>query len=315
MPERNFDVDICICTFRRPHVANTLRSISQLTLNPALKIRIIVADNDDIPSARDVVNTAAHDYFLELLYLHAPGCNISIARNACLAAASAPLIAFIDDDELASPGWLANLVATLEESKASVVLGPMQAVYGETCPRWMVNGDFHSLKPVWTNGKIMTGYTSNVLFCRLDPALFDRRFRLELGHGGEDTMFFSEVYRAGGCIEYAAEAWVTEAVPVSRASMFWLLKRRFRYGQTHALVLSEDQNAGILTSLKWIGSASMKAGLCLLVALFNCTRPKKLREWLLRGTLHCGVLYQLILPSKREPLYFRESYPQESSRS
>lgn len=297
MQESRFDVDICVCTFRRPHVIETLQSISRLILKFPLAIRVIVADNDDTPSARARVDTTAHDCSLELIYLHAPARNISVARNACLDAATAPLVAFIDDDELASPGWLANLLAALNSSKADVVLGPVQAVYGESAPGWMVNGDFHSMKPVRAGDEIRTGYTSNVLFRRLAPALRGRRFRHELGMGGEDTMFFSEVYRAGGRIEYAAEALVTEAVPASRASMSWLLKRRSRCGQTHAMVLMEDGTAGTARRLKWIGLASAKAAFCFLATLLNCARAEHLRGWLLRGTLHSGVLYQLLVPT------------------
>jgi hypothetical protein len=45
---------------------------------------------------------AQSDLSLDCLYVHAPARNISIARNACLDAADAPLIAFIDDDETAT---------------------------------------------------------------------------------------------------------------------------------------------------------------------------------------------------------------------
>jgi glycosyltransferase involved in cell wall biosynthesis len=68
-----------------------------------------------------------------------------VARNACLDAATAPLVAFIDDDQVASPEWLVALVGTLESSNADVVLGPVQAVYGPDraaghgIPRYMKN--------------------------------------------------------------------------------------------------------------------------------------------------------------------------------
>jgi succinoglycan biosynthesis protein ExoM len=190
---------ICICTFHRAHVAKTMRSISRLIVKPDWIIRVIVADNDESPTARDIVEATARDCSLSLTYIHAPARNISAARNACLDAATAPLVAFIDDDELASPDWLTALVASLESSNADVVLGPVQAVYGSNCPGWMRSGDFHSTRPVWVGGSIVTGYTSNVLFRRAAPALSGRRFRLDLGRsGGEDSIFFSAVHRAGG---------------------------------------------------------------------------------------------------------------------
>ena len=295
MVDGDLSFDICICTFRRSQVTATLHSISRLALEPNWIIRVIVADNDETPSARDIVEATARDCSLSVTYLHAPACNISVARNACLDAATAPLVAFIDDDEVASPEWLAALVGTLNAGNADVVLGPVQAGYRSDCPGWLRGGDFHSTKPVWVGGKIITGYTSNVLFRRTAPALNGRRFRLDLGRsGGEDTIFFSGVHRAGGKIDYAAKALVTEAVAVERANLWWLVQRRFRFGQTHGLLLMEDGQPGAVRRLKNIGMASAKAGVCFVAACLNIGRSERRRYWLLRGTIHSGVVCRLL---------------------
>jgi len=289
------DIDICACTYRRTHVAETLRSLARLVLKPDWKIRVIVADNDDAANARAPVEATARECGLTLTYIHAPARNISVARNACLDAATAPLVAFIDDDEIAEPGWLAALVATLESSKADAVLGPVRAVYGPEYPTWMRAGDFHSTKPVWVKGEIRTGYTCNVLLRRSAAALQGLRFRKEFGRtGGEDTIFFAALYRAGGKIAFAPDAVVTEAVPAERATFWWLLKRRFRAGQTHGLLLLEDSGMDILARAKNIIVAGAKADFCLFVAAFNIARSERLRYWLLRGTLHAGVVARLL---------------------
>lgn len=283
------EIDICICTFRRAHVAETLRSISRLLVKPQWIIRVIVADNDDTPSARDIVEATAHDCSLALTYLHAPARNISVARNACLDAASAPLVAFIDDDEVARPEWLTALVATLESSNADVVLGPVRAVYPADCAKWMRKSDFHSTKPVWVGGRIITGYTCNVLFRRTAPALNGRRFEVGLGRsGGEDTVFFSAVHHAGGKIDYAPLAMVEEAVSRERATLSWLMKRRFRYGKTHGLELEKWDSDNIERNICIAGG---KAAFCFFRATVSFN---KARSWLLRGTLHAGVVCRLV---------------------
>ena len=43
-------------------------------------------------------------------YVHEPAAGVANARNAALAAARGDLIAFLDDDEEAAPGWLAALI-------------------------------------------------------------------------------------------------------------------------------------------------------------------------------------------------------------
>src|SRR4051794_4289515 len=81
-------VDVGVCTFRRAAVAETLASVGAQALPDHIRLRVIVADNDETPSAEAVVRAAAEAYGLDLVYVHAPSRNISLARNACLEAAS-----------------------------------------------------------------------------------------------------------------------------------------------------------------------------------------------------------------------------------
>jgi succinoglycan biosynthesis protein ExoM len=184
-------IAICVCTFRRKHIANTLLSLSRLKLNPDWDIHIIVADNDDTASAQNLVEMLANQYGLSLTYIHAPARNISVARNACLNASPASFLAFIDDDEIATPEWLHALVTKLVNDKADIVLGPVQANYSSECPVWIRRGDFHSARPVTFRNEIRTGYSGNVLIQRTKKSLQSLRFREDLGRsGGEDTVFF-----------------------------------------------------------------------------------------------------------------------------
>lgn len=290
-------IDICICTFRRPHIAETLRSLKALELLPDWQLRVIVADNDETPSAEALVSTTAQECGLDVTYIHAPARNISIARNACLDAATAPLIAFMDDDELATPGWLKALVTEAQHSKAEIVLGPVKAIYTPDMPQWMQQGDFHATLPVWVNGKIITGYTCNVLLSR--EALAGLRFRPELGRsGGEDTAFFATLSKAGKRISFAKDALITEAVTPERASFGWLLRRRFRSGQTHGLLLLEGMNRSLKARSAAIAKAAAKAVFCYGMALTNALRPVRLHFWMLRGAVHAGVISRLL--GKRE---------------
>ena len=138
-------VDVGVCTFRRPAVAETLASLARQALPDGVRLRVIVADNDETPSAEALVRRTAAEHGLDLAYAHAPARNICIARNACLDAARADWFAFIDDDEIATPGWLAALLAEAERGGWDAVLGPVKAVYGAGAPDWIAgthtNGD------------------------------------------------------------------------------------------------------------------------------------------------------------------------------
>jgi succinoglycan biosynthesis protein ExoM len=282
-------VDIAVCTFRRPSVVDTLRSIGQCRIPEGWTARIIVVDNDDTPSAKPAVDATAIGLPLPVTFVHAPGRNISIARNAALDAATARFLAFIDDDETASPDWLASLIAERIASGADVVLGPVDATYRDSAAPWLRRGAFHDTRPVFVEGRIVTGYTCNVLLDRQAPSVRGRRFRVELGRsGGEDTAYFAGLSGAGGRIAYAERALLSEPVPESRETFGWLLRRRYRSGQTHGRLLRES-GIGALRVAMEIARALGKAAACFAVAAPLLPSAVEGRRWILRGTLHVGV--------------------------
>ena len=286
-------IDICVCTFRRPALAETLRSLAALKLPAGYKVGIIIADNDDQPSARDLVIRMMDELQMPVHYIHAPARNISLARNACLDASRARFIAFIDDDETATEEWLVRLVKSAEGSRADVVLGPVRAGYSEDAPEWMRRGDFHSTFPVLVGGEIRTGYTCNVLMRMDAKAILGRRFNLDRGQtGGEDTAFFDEVYREGGRIVYAPDAWTDEIVPADRASFSWLLRRRYRVGQTHGrLVAGRKSGIRFAAELAFVGA---KIAYCAAGAALTAPWSTSRNRNILRGVMHAGVLSGLL---------------------
>ena len=120
------------------------------------------------------------------------------------------------------------------------------------------------------------------------------RFRLELGKtGGEDTLFFTGIQKAGGKIDYAPDALITEIVPKNRANFMWLFKRRFRSGQTHGVLLLESNTTGLYGHIRDILLAVAKVAYCDVAALLNIACHDRMRYWLLRGALHAGVVLRL----------------------
>ena len=286
-------IDVCVCTYRRPGLEETLRSIGALSVPDGATVRIIVADNDTVPSARDLVYRLASLLPFNISYVHCPASNISLARNACLDAATGDLLAFVDDDETVSPDWLTELLRMAAETGADAVLGPVSAIYGEDAPRWMSRGDFHSTLPVQVRGEIRTGYTCNVLLHRSSPRLAGRRFNLALGRsGGEDTEYFARLHEAGGTIAFAPGALVYEPVPADRASFAWLARRRFRMGQTHGRLLARDRN-GVATA-RGIGLASAKIVYCMAATALTVMSAERRSRSLLRAVMHAGVASGLL---------------------
>ncbi len=285
-------IDVCVCAYRRPHISDTLHSIAAQVGIRREDVRVIVADNDETPTAAAVASEVAARFGLDLAYVHAPARNISVARNACLAAATADWIAFIDDDETAEPAWLAALVAEAQRGGWDAVLGPVRAVYESEAPTWMRDGDFHSTQPVWVKGEIQTGYGGNVLIRRALVEAARLRFDEKFGRtGGEDLDFFYRLRDAGGRIGFAEDALVREPVPAGRAAMSWLLRRNFRAGQSHGARLALGR--GRVARLIGVGLALAKASACAGLAATRLTTARRNRA-LLRLALHWGVARRLM---------------------
>lgn len=282
-------ISICICTFRRAVLFDALASLNYLEGLDAYEVDVIIADNDDQDTIRADVNRFASNFRFPIHYIHAPARNISIARNAALAHVSGRWAAFLDDDEISDPRWLSLLLTGVSEAVA--VVGQCIAVYGSDMPAWLTICDFHSNR---VDDDPVNAYTSNVL---LDVDFLRENqiaFRNELGRtGGEDTIFFREIDRAGGTIIYRPEAIVYEPVTLGRASMKWVRRRKFRAGQTHGLVCREFAPR----AFRWLfATAGAKAAMSFLLAFLLFPSPTRARIWEARGFLHLGALAYRLKP-------------------
>lgn len=281
-------IDVCICTYRRVSIVDTLKSIEAQQLPEGFVLRVIVADNDDTPSAQARVEATAAQMKFVVKYLHAPSRNISIARNACLDAASGTWVAFIDDDETASADWLAQLLTCAHTQHLDAVFGPTRASYGADTPRWMRERDYHSNIPRRRDGEVHTGHTCNALLRREHPLVANQRFLLEKGRsGGEDTEFFYRLWHAGLRLGICDEALVHETVDPARLAWRWIARRKFRSGQTYSLLSSRDATLAARTQRMLL--AVLKVQFCLALVVLNLGFETRRNYWLLRSVFHSGV--------------------------
>lgn len=228
-----FEISVCICTFRREHVAKTIRSVLEQEGVEAGSFEIVVVDDDPERSAEAAVRSAAEGARVPVRYVPCGSRNIAIARNTCLDAARGAWIAFIDDDEIADPRWLSALRAVREETGAGVVKGYVRGVYPPGTPAWVLNGDPYTRDygaDGATPGTIATG---NAFFDRLRVVTEGVRFNPAFGEsGGEDSNFFRRVRAGGTKIVASRSAVVGEIVPEARVSARYLSAMHRRLGRT-----------------------------------------------------------------------------------
>ena len=226
-PTLSMDVAVCVLTYKRPGLLRkTLRSLETQSVlyNGKCVMRVVVVDNDAALSARTVVQESAERSAFHVSYVSNVANGLSTGRNIALAhAGSAQYVAFIDDDEVASPEWMEHLLATAKRSDASVVTGPVHPVVDAEEP-WIVDGGFFAANQHPTDEAVPHVATNNTLLRRDVVAgfRFDTHFDTT---GGEDTDFFLRVRSAGHRMVWCNEAVVHEYIPASRANERWILDR------------------------------------------------------------------------------------------
>jgi len=239
MSRSAFHVLLALPTLMRPAgLARLLDAVGALEVPRDTRLEVLVLDNANEPGAFGAVAARKPGFAVPLAYRHVPGRGLSRVRNAALDAgieAGATHLAFLDDDEVPPPGWLAAHLCALGASGAAASMGPVRPDFEHPPPRWIREGAFHSFDAPRDLAPLAEGATSNTVLSMRPVIRHGLRFDRRLDRvGGEDTAFFAAYCATGATLVFAARAGVTETIPPVRMRLGWLLRRWRRTGQTNA---------------------------------------------------------------------------------
>lgn len=232
------ELHICICTFKRINLlAHCLKSISAIAPPQSVNITVMIIDNDEGLSAKAVVDDLQNSFPFVLSYVCEAKRGIPCARNRAIEEAlhqSSDYIVFLDDDEWVEKNWLLELFGYCQQKGGNVV------VHGRVIPE-LPPGVAKEIAGLFAEKVRLTGQRLGT--CATDNVIVPARVYRELGirfdetnplAGGTDTKYFVEAAAKGVEIYQCVEAVVHEAIPMSRANLKWLAKRKFRAGITDA---------------------------------------------------------------------------------
>lgn len=273
------DVAVVIPTLRRPAMLErALRSVFAQVGSLDRIAAVVVADNDPEGSAAAVIDRLRPEAPVPLTYAHAPVPGVATARNVGLAAADAPLIAFLDDDEAASPGWLTALLQAQSQTGADVLFGPIRGRVPEGTG-WTTA---YLERFFGRDGPTESGLTDQIHGCGNSlmvratalpgPAPFDAAMDQT---GGEDDRLFTALQARGGRFGWAAEAWVDEFAPPDRATLNYALLRAFAYGQSPSQMAAARHDWPGLVRWMLIGAAQTAVWGLASLALTLLHRPAR----------------------------------------
>ena len=228
-------VSVVIPTRGRPaSLERAMRSVFAQTGTPLDAVELVIVDNDAAEGARPTVEGLIAEAPFSVVYACEPSPGVASARNRALVASKAPLIAFLDDDEEASPGWLAALLEVRGRFDADVVFGLVRGYAPEKVRHHRPYLErFFSREGPAEACVIEHQYGCGDSLIRR-AALPPREAPFSLLQnliGGEDDILFQEMRLAGARFAWAPEAWVWEHPEPSRLTLRYALRRAFAYGQ------------------------------------------------------------------------------------
>lgn len=290
-------VTVAICTFRRPDSLSKL--LSDISGQRFLRVKgvelsILVVDNDDQCSARDVVTNAGAFIKYPVRYVSQPVKGLSTVRNTALECCEgADFVAFVDDDEHVIDTWLEELLFHGVNPSVVFVIGPVRPQFPVACPDYFVRSQLYHRREFPDGAMVLSGNTGNSLLRVAWLRAKGLRFRSEFDQsGGEDTCFFADVVSHGGNGVYAALAIAYEPVARERLSIWWLMRRRCRYGATEVIEQSMREPRSV-----WICSRYALRGLvrmmvaCALVAGFCVIDRARALRYACAGARGVGYLF------------------------
>jgi glycosyltransferase involved in cell wall biosynthesis/pimeloyl-ACP methyl ester carboxylesterase len=228
---------ICVPTFRRPEMLRaTLESL--VAQQTRVAFVVVVVDNDaEAKEGLGVARAFFADGRLKGFVatedrqgnVHAINAAFGMARVAFPAA---EYFLMIDDDEIAAPIWLDQMIAAERRDNADVVGGPVFPIFPAD-----VKAAFRDHPVYWPayskSGPVPMIYgTGNCLITRrvfegLANASFDPAFNFL---GGGDTEFFTRCRKAGFKFHWCHEASINEQVTPNRLALGWVLRRSIATG-------------------------------------------------------------------------------------
>ena len=243
-------VTVAIASSGRKSLADTLASLNGQIVPEGLEVDLVVADDSFDHAAARLVSGAQVRWPVQVINV-ASG-NVAVARNACLSAAQGEFIAFIDDDEIASPHWISTFADEAVRTSADCLFAPVEPHYAPDTSAWIVhlNPLFPEEVRTATRGNTIIGRTGNSMLRRSFLERHKLRFDSSFGGGGEDLHFFALCRKYDAVMVTTNKAAVREKVAPHRTGLCYVLRACFSRGKGYARVMAMTGQKGFAGSAR-----------------------------------------------------------------
>ncbi len=252
----DLNISAIICTHNRDtYLGAAIDSL--LHQSDCENYEVIVVDNGSTDNTKAVVE--ARSPHPRLRYIWEPTLGLSVARNTGANATEAPLIAYLDDDAVATPTWLSCLCRAFgENDKLAIAGGKVTLIWAEgmSQPSWLSDEMSGCLGHYDLGDEVRLienpGLTPRGLnYCiRRDFLNQIGGFDPNLGRVGKKLLSNEELYMTekalnlGWQVAYLPEALVAHNVAPERVNRSWFLQRGWWQGVSECYREQLAGNAG-----------------------------------------------------------------------
>ncbi|HTL88662.1 MAG TPA: glycosyltransferase family 2 protein [Leptolyngbya sp.] len=234
-------VSAIICTHNRDRYLGF--AIDSLLAQDFDNFEIIIVDNASSDRTREVVEARLKDQRLRYIYESEIG--LSVARNTGARIAYGEILAYLDDDAVASSHWLKTIYAAYRQNaKLAIAGGKVTLIWtdGITPPEWLSEGLAGNLGAYDLGEAVMKidrpGLTPRGLNYSIRKSFLDQigGFDPNLGRVGKNLLSNEELHttslalQTGWEVAYLPTACVAHHVAPERVKRQWFLDRGWWQG-------------------------------------------------------------------------------------
>lgn len=247
------EISVVISTYNRCDLLPTaLESVFRQDSN-GISYEVIVVDNNSTDKTQQVVESFTKRANVSLKYIFEARQGVSYARNAGIAAARAPIVAFFDDDVYVSPDWVKNIKRIFDQHPE------VDCVGGKVLPQWSVQPPKWLTVDHWTP-LALQNHGESFFYVNIDRPIClisaNLAFRCEVfkrigvfapelqrvkGNIGsmEDSELMMRFYQSNGQGLYDPDLTVTAPVDEERLTKVYHRKWHTGHGRFYAMLRDE----------------------------------------------------------------------------
>jgi len=255
MPDTQISAIICTHN-REAYLGAAIDSL--LAQDFTAEFEVVVVDNGSSDRTHEVVAQRSHDPRLK--YIFEPIIGLSVARNTGAKIASGEILAYLDDDAVASDRWLQILYSAYQNNSQLAIAGGKVTLLwpqGIQPPEWLSTGLAGNLGAYDLGDSTIyidkPGLTPRGLNYSLRRSFLEEigGFDLHLGRVGKNLLSNEELQmtefalQRGWQVAYLPEALVAHNVSPERLQRSWFLNRGWWQGISECYREQLSGKAGI----------------------------------------------------------------------